>query len=188
MKTSITEDFFQMATPWYPGISTELFKRVKEGYKHHVIEALKEYIHNHLDEAVKLANLFQPDLAETLARQRKDYGLSDEFEAEFPIENLDDHAVKNAPVNNIGKESFCGLAAHRTLKNRHLEASSRAIIINGTKELRQNFGDNFKGYSQAVKRVKEIKMQWQKKQDELAGQRIEIKLNPNLKVEARILK
>ena len=61
-----------------------------------------EYIHNHLDEAVKLANFFQPDLAETLARQRKDYGLSDEFEAEFPIENLDDHAVKNAPVKQYG--------------------------------------------------------------------------------------
>ena len=187
MKTPITEDFFQMETPWYPGISAELFKGVKEGYKSHVIEAVKEYIHNHLDEAVKLANFFQPDLAETLARQRKDYGLSDEFEAEFPIENLDDHATKNAPVNNMSMESCCGLVAHRTPKNRHLEASSRAIIINGTKELRQKFGDNFKGYSQASKRVKEIKMQWKKKQDELAGQKIEIKVNHNLKVEARIL-
>ena len=89
-----------------------------------------------MDEAVKLANYLQPDLAKTLARQRRDYGISEEFQAEFPVEDLSDHAAENAPVHNLGMENFCGLVGHRTAKNRNLEATSRLIIIQGTKALR----------------------------------------------------
>ena len=59
--------------------------------------------------------------------------------------------------------------------------------MNGTKELRKKYGDDFKGYSQAAKRVKDIKMKWNKQQDELAGHKIEIRASQNLKIEARIL-
>ena len=187
MKTPITEVFFNMDTAWFPGISSELFENVKKRYRSHVVESVKEYIHNHLQEAVKLANFFLPDLIETLARQRKYYGLSDDFEAEFPVENLSDHAAVNSPVNNMSMESFCGMVGHRTAKNRNLEATSRSIIIKGTTELRKKFGEDFKGYRQAAIRVKEVKMEWKIKQDELAGQKIEIKASQNLKVEARIL-
>ena len=175
-----------METPWYPGISDELFD-VKRGYKTHVVQSVKEYALHHLDKAVKLANFFQPDLAETLARQRKDYGLSDKFEAEFPVENLSQHAAVNSPINNMRMESYCGLVGHRTAKNRNLEATSRSIIINGTKELRKKYGDDFKGYSQAAKRVKDIKMKWNKQQNDLAGHKIEIRASQILRIEARIL-
>ena len=84
-------------------------------------------------------------------------------------------------------ESYCGLVGHRTAKNRNLEATSRSIIINGTKELRKKYGDDFKGYSQAAKRVKDIKMKWNKQQDNLAGHKIEIRASQNSKIEARIL-
>ena len=103
----ISEDFFKLETPWYPGISDELFDNVIKGYKTHVVQSVKEYALHHLDKAVKLANFFQPDLAETLARQRKDYGLSDKFEAEFPVENLSEHAAVNSPINYMSMESYC---------------------------------------------------------------------------------
>ena len=35
----------------------------------------------HIEEAVKLANFFQEDLVITLARQRRDFSVSEEFEA-----------------------------------------------------------------------------------------------------------
>ena len=57
-----------METPWYPGISDELFDNVIKGYKTHVVQSVKEYALHHLDKAVKLANFFQPDLAETLVK------------------------------------------------------------------------------------------------------------------------
>ena len=62
--------FSILKTPWYPGISNELFDNVIKGYKTHVVQSVKEYALHHLDKAVKLAIFFQPDLAETLARQR----------------------------------------------------------------------------------------------------------------------
>ena len=49
---------------------------------------MKKYTLHHLDQAVKLANFFHPDLADILARQRIDYSLSDKFKAEFSVENL----------------------------------------------------------------------------------------------------
>ena len=61
------QDFFKLETPWYPGISDELFDNVIKGYKTHVVQSVKEYALHHLDKAVKLANFFQPDLAKTLA-------------------------------------------------------------------------------------------------------------------------
>ena len=82
-----------METPWYPGISNELFENVIKGYKTHVVQSVKEYALHHLDKAVKLANFFLPDIAEALARQRKVYGLSDKFKAEFPVEKLSQHAA-----------------------------------------------------------------------------------------------
>ena len=77
----ISEDFFKLETPWYPSISEELFDNVIKGYKTHVVQSVKEYALHHLNQAVKLANFFHPDLADILIRQRKDYGLSDRFEA-----------------------------------------------------------------------------------------------------------
>ena len=188
LTSPITQEFFTMDKPWYPGISADLYRGVKEGYKEHVVEAVKEFIVEHLDEAVKLANYLQPDLAKTLARQRRDYGISEEFQAEFPVEDLSDHAAENAPVHNLGMENFCGLVGHRTAKNRNLEATSRAIIIQGTKALRDKFGDGFRDYRQAVKRVKGIKLEWSKKQEVLAGQKIETKAVQTLQIEGRVLK
>ena len=78
------------------------------GYKTHVL--------HHLDKAIKLANFFHPDLVDILVRQRKYYGLSDKFEAEFPVENLSQHAAVNSPINNMSMESYCGLVEHRTAK------------------------------------------------------------------------
>ena len=76
----------------------------------------KEFALRYLYKAVKLADFFQPELAETLARQRKDYGLSDKFEAEFQVENLSQHAAVNSPINNMSMESYCGLVEHKTAK------------------------------------------------------------------------
>ena len=92
----------------------------------------------HPEEALKLANFMQPGLKTTLARQRRDYQISDEFEAEHPIENLSENSRENAPVHNLAMESMCGLVGHRTAKNRNLEATSRSIMLQGTKVLCKN--------------------------------------------------
>ena len=57
--TPITEDFFSFKKPWYPGISDSLFKGVKKGYKPYIIESVQEYVMEHIEEAMKLANFFK---------------------------------------------------------------------------------------------------------------------------------
>ena len=36
-------------------------------------------------------------------------------------------------INNLAMKNVCGKVGYRTRKNRHLEATSRSIIIEGTK-------------------------------------------------------
>ena len=70
-----------------------------------------------------------------------------------------------------------------TKKNRHLEATSRSIIIQGTQALREKFGGSFRSYRQATLEVKEAKTIYNKKQDEIAGQKMTLKKTSNMKID-----
>ena len=74
-------------------------------------------------------------------------------------------------THNLGMESSCGLVGHRTKKNLNLEATSRSIMINGTKALREKYGGSFRDFSQAVRKVKDIKLTWKKKQGAISDQK-----------------
>ena len=125
-----------------------------------------------------------------MGRQRHDCGLSvsEEFEPEHPIADLPEHARENAPVHNLGMESLCGLVGHRTGKTRNIEATSQSIMIQGTKILRDKYGGSFRGFNQAARRVKDIKLKWRNAQEIIAGEKMSVKQSNNLKVEGRVLK
>ena len=80
-----------------------------------------------MDAALKIGNLLLPQLQTTIARQRRDYDLSDEFPPEFPISELTDAQRENAPVNTMKMKQTCGLVAHRSKKNKSVECTSRQI-------------------------------------------------------------
>ena len=188
MDTPIAPAFFELNSPWYPGISVDMFNAVKESYGIEVVASVKDVVQEHLESAVKLANHMQPGLRTTLGRQRRDYGISDEFLPEFPVDELSDKVKENAPTHNLDMESKCGLVGHRTSINRHLEATSRSIILQGTKALREKYGGSFRDFNQAVRRVKGLKLIWKKKQEEVAGTKISRKESKNLRIEGRVLK
>ena len=73
---------------WCPGISKNLFSEVEKGYGVHVVETVREVLEKYPQEAIQIANHFQPQLRTTLARQRRDYGLDEVFVPEHPIEEL----------------------------------------------------------------------------------------------------
>ena len=173
---------------WSPTISSELFLEVKKGYKLHVVQKVKTTLQENMDAAVKLGNYFLPSLRETLARQRRDYEISDEFPAQHPISALSDAQQQNAPCNNLKMENACGKVAYRVRKNKSLECTSRQIILEGTSELRQKRGDSFRTYKAPALQIKELKLKWSKKQDVIAGEKLSKKQKENLKVEGRVLK
>ena len=184
----LTPDFFNLKRPWFPGVSQDLFDNVVDGYKEHVVNSLQSVLQDNMEEAIKLGNFMMPDLKETLARQRRDYDLSEEFEPEFPISELSNLVREKAPINNLAMENACGKVGHRTKKNRHLEATSRSIMIQGTQALREKFGGSFRDYRQATLEVKEAKTEYTKKQDEIAGQKMTSKQASNMKIEGRLVK
>ena len=188
MGAGVDQDFFLLQDPWCPGVSKELFEAVKEGYKGHVVSSLQTVLKDNMAEAIKLGNFMLPDMRTTLARQRRDYGVSDEFEPEFPVAELSETVRKEAPINNLAMENACGKVGHRTKKNRNLDATSRSIMIEGTKELRDRFGGSFRDYREVAVKIKDLKTAHNKKQEEIAGEKMTNKQANNLKIEGRLLK
>ena len=157
MKDDLDQEFFKLQKPWCPGVSQELFDAVKEGYKDHVVIAVQSVLKDNIMEAIKLGNFMLPDMRTTLARQRRDYGISEEFQPEFPISELSNTVREQAPINNFAMENACGKVGHRTKKNRHLEATSRSMMIQGTEVLREKFGGSFRDNKQITLKIKESK-------------------------------
>ena len=188
MSGELDQDFFSLDAPWCPGVSQELFDAVKAGYKDHVVATLQSVLKNNMVEAIKLGNFMLPDLQTTLARQRRDYGISEEFEPEFPISELSNTVREQAPINNLDMENACGKVGHRTKKNRNLQATSRSIMIEGTKTLREKFGGSFRDYRQVSLEIKEVKTVYNKRQEQIAGEKMSNKQISNLKIEGRLLK
>ena len=88
----------------------------------------------------------------------------------------------------MAMENACGKAGHRTKKIRNLYATSRSIMIEGTKHLREKFGGSFRDYRKVSIQVKEIKTAHNRRQDQIAGEKMSTKQANNLKVEGRLLK
>ena len=187
MGDSLDHEFFNLEVPWCPGVSQNLFQGVLEGYKEHVVSVVRAVLKENMEEAIKLGNFMLPEMRTTLARQRRDYNLSEEFEPEFPIAELSNMVREQAPINNLAMENACGKVGHRTKKNRHLEATSRSIIIQGTTALREKFGGTFRSYRQATLEVKEAKTIYSKKQVQIAGEKMTTKQMNNLKIEGRLV-
>ena len=72
----------------------------------------QELFSDHLEDCVILAKVTLPDLAVVLAKQRRDYGISEEFPAEFPVFDQTSN-VDNTPVNNIAMERSCEMVDYR---------------------------------------------------------------------------
>ena len=116
MNENLTEEFFLLESPWFPGISQSLYDEVLSNYKPHIVFSVKSALGENMEPAIKLGNFMLPQLQETLARQRRDYRLSEKFEPEFPIHDLSDNVREKAPVNNLAMENLCGKVGHRSKK------------------------------------------------------------------------
>ena len=115
MEKAVTLDFFEFAYPYFNGVSENWFNGVKQSYGNDVLSAVTTVAMEHSEDVVKLANLFLPELRVVLARQRRDYGISDDYPAQFPVEeqarNVDD-----TPVHNLGMERQCATVDQRLKK------------------------------------------------------------------------
>ena len=101
MADPVTEEFFQLSTPWFEVVRPTLLKGVMESYNKNVVKAVQNLAVKHMEQCIELANLMMPELRMVLARQRRDYNLSAEFEAEYPVEQKASNS-DDTPVHNIG--------------------------------------------------------------------------------------
>lgn len=123
LSRQITIAFFQFQNPWFDCGSQKLFGNVKKSYGQQVVEAVTEMANLYEEDCIKLCNFIVPELKTILARQRRDYGISEEFQPRFPVEkqaaNVDD-----TPVTNMAEERMCGKVDYSLHKMKQLEAVS----------------------------------------------------------------
>ena len=159
MENPITSDFFKFKEPCFSGIGIKLFESVKESYSKSVIEAIEMNSQEHEDHAILLANFIIPELRIVLGRQRRDYGISDDFPATYPVEdqapNIDD-----TPVNNLAMERMLGTADYRLPKLQTLQSVSRSIIIGKTSKSRADSDSSFRSFRKEAERKAEVTLKW----------------------------
>ena len=69
----------------------------------------------------------------------------------------------------------------------NLSATSRSIVIAGTKRLREKYGGSFREYSEEAAKIKRMKLDWKLKQDTMAEKKMSAKEIMSMKIEARVL-
>ena len=160
-----TSEFFSLDNPVLESVSAERFAGVIASYGPVVVTAIRDAAAEQMDDCVALLNLMLPDLRTVLARQRRDYGLSEEFPAEFPVEEQAAN-VDQSPCNNIAMERTFGMADYRLQKLRNLSAVSRSMILARGADLRGDKESNFRGFKEEVVKKRELELKWQKRTQE----------------------
>ena len=127
-------------------VSAPLFGGVVASYGEAVINSVREAAKENMDDALTMLNICLPELQTVLARQRRDYGLSEDFPAEYPVfqqaKNIDD-----TPVNNLAMERQRGTVDYRLRKLQTLTAVSCSIILGRAKELQDGKESNFSSFT-----------------------------------------
>ena len=163
-ETKVEASILAMEKSIFPGVSQKLFESVKKSYGEKVLEVVRE---EQVEDVVMLINHMLPELATTLARQRRDYGLnSDKFPAQYPIEEQAKN-INDTPTNNMDMERMMGLSDHRLKKLQTLGAASRSIILKKTRALRESRKQtNFRSFRQQVEDRREKEVEWNTKMAE----------------------
>ena len=101
MSREIDAEFFILDKPAFD--YDEMFTVVNKSYGSSVVLAIKQMATDNMEDAIKLANLVLADMKEVLARQRRDYGISEDYPEEYPVFdqafNIDD-----TPVHTLAME------------------------------------------------------------------------------------
>ena len=164
LNTKVDAASISLANPIFQGVSQELFESVKESYGEKVVEMVKEVAEEQAEDVVLLMNHMLPDLATTLARQRRDYGLDPEnFPPQFPVEEQAE-SVDDCPTNNMDMERLMGFTDQRLKKLQTLPATSRSIILNKTRALYEaKKSSSFRSFREQVDAKREMEVEWNNK-------------------------
>ena len=167
-KKSVCPDFLNFSHPAFPGVSQRLFDGVKESYGETVLKSVVKVAQEQEDDVTLLINHMLPELGNTLAKQRRDYGLDpDIYPAQYPVEEQAS-MIDDTPTNNMDMERLMGKADQRLKKFQTLNATSRSIVLQKTKQLRINHGsvNTFRSFRKQVEARRQLELKWNKKQEE----------------------
>ena len=170
METPVEINFFEFNAPSFASVSKNMFKSVKESYGTDVLDMVTKIAHEHSGDVVKLANLMIPGLRTVLARQRRDYGISDEFPAQYPI---DEQAaeIDDTPVHDLAMDSQCATVDHRLPKLQTLSAVGRSMILQGTMKLRTGTERSFRSFKAEALKKRLLELKWSEKMKKKFGEK-----------------
>ena len=97
-----------------------------------------------------------------LARQRRDYRISEDFPVQFPVDEQAPQ-IDNTPVHNLAMERQCGTTDHRLKKLQTLGAVARSMIIQRTKELLNETTTSFRSFKAETEKRRLLELEWSSK-------------------------
>ena len=166
MDCRLASEFFCFSRPQFEGVGQDLFNGVKKSYGEEVLDAVSSIAKKCDEEVITLANLCLPELRTVLARQRRDYGISEEFPPQYPVEQQAAN-IDEAPVHNLDAERNFGKVDYRLKKIQTLEAVSRSLILQRAKDLREEKETRgFRTFRKEAEAKREVELAWSLKMKE----------------------
>ena len=133
---------------------------VKKSYGEEVLEAVKNITKKCEKEVISLANLCLPELRTVLARQRRDYGISEDFPAQYPVEQQAAN-IDEAPVHNLDAERNFGKVDYRLKKIQSMEVVSRSRILQRAKDfIEEKETKAFRTVKKEAEAKREVELAW----------------------------
>ena len=124
------------------------------------MEAVKNIAKKCEKEVISIANLCLSELRTVLARQRRDYGTSEDFSAQYPVEQRAPN-IDEAPVHNLDAERNFANMDYRLKKIQSLEAVSRSLILQRAKDLREEKETKaFRTFKKEAEAKREVELAW----------------------------
>ena len=126
----------------------------------------KVFCHMTADEehCVKLANFIIPELRVLLARQRRDYEISEDFPATYPVNDQAPN-VDDTPIN-LAMRRLLGTTDYRLHKLKILHAVSRSMVFSKTADLRVIYDKSFKSFRQEAEKKAGVSLKWSERMKE----------------------
>ena len=111
-----------------------------------------------------------PSLQKVISHQRREYGCSNDA-TEYPILEQADN-VDDIPIHNLAMESYCRTDAVFIEKFGTVEAASRRKILKETQKLVNDSptDKHLSMYNEKLRKIKLLKFNWKKRQEELHQQ------------------
>ena len=186
LKETNPESLLSTSEPGLSCFSQAVFQ--ESLYTPEVMESLDYYVTKHKPYVLMLWKGLLPMLAEAFDQQKGHifgFGKGESKPSQYRIDKLQDKDLTDVPIHNLAEERSVGFINYE-LKVRgaqQLKRASDTLVKKKSSDLLATSSLNFADYRLPAKELKEMRLKWNSRQEELAKERLSKKEMANISVE-----